>query len=91
MDNSSYHYSLDIKEFAKKNQLKFLFNVPYKSEFNGIEIIFYIEDENINKDAKKVYKKTYEECIRFYEKYLGKINAISLNKKKPKKKNNVFK
>jgi len=91
---TTYHITKDIKEFAKKEQLKFLFNVPYKSDFNGIElifhliknniykeiqknmkemtkkIIFYIDDENTNKNVIKAYLQIYEKFIEFFEKKL---------------------
>ena len=31
LDNAKYHITDKIKKFVKENQLKFLFNIPYKS------------------------------------------------------------
>jgi transposase len=110
LDNASYHLSKEIKEFAKLNKLKFLFNCPYRSEFNAIEIVFnliksnvhkeiykkqkefkeridfFINDPDVNNSIKKVYKKTIENYIDFYETNAGKIKEITFEKKKRKKK-----
>ena len=40
LDNASYHTGKKIKEFVEKNKLKFLFTIPYKSEYNPIELSF---------------------------------------------------
>ena len=109
LDNASYHLSKDVKEFSKKNQIKILFNIPYKSEFNAIEIAFhliknnlykeiptnqkelikrilyYIDDKSINDYIPKVYIKTLETYVKFYEENLHKINFSSLTKKKKKR------
>ena len=42
LDNATYHLSDDIKEFAQLQKLKFLFNLPYKSQFNAIEMVFHL-------------------------------------------------
>jgi len=111
LDNASYHLSKDVKEFSKKNKIKILFNIPYKSEFNAIEIafhliknnlykempsnqkelikriIYYIDDKSINDYIPKVYIKTLETYVKFYEDNLHKINSLSLTKKKRKRNN----
>ena len=50
LDNSSYHLSKQIKEYIKKNKIKFLFNVPYKSNFNAIEMCFHFFKNKIYKE-----------------------------------------
>ena len=52
LDNASYHCTNEIEKFVTENKLKFLFTVPYKSEFNPIELCFnlmknYIYNEEI--------------------------------------------
>ena len=96
--------------------MKFLFNVPYKSEFNGIELVFnlikshlyneihknlkeltdkivlYIDDKDINNNIIKVYKKTFEEYVKFFEANLNVINSLKFenNKNKAKRKNKNY-
>ena len=52
LDNASYHCKNSLEKFLIENKLKFLFTVPYKSEFNPIELCFnlmknYIYNEEI--------------------------------------------
>ena len=116
LDNATYHFSENIKKYAEKEKLKFLFNVPYKSEFNGIELVFnlikshlyneihknlkeltdkivlYIDDKDINNNIIKVYKKTFEEYVKFFEANLNVINSLKFenNKNKAKRKNKNY-
>lgn len=116
LDNATYHYSDNIKKYAQKEKLKFLFNVPYKSDFNGIELVFnliknhlykeihknlkeltnkivlYIDDNEINNNIIKVYKKTYEEYVKFFEENLNVINSVRLdnNTNSEKRKNRKY-
>lgn len=50
MDNASYHLSKKVKSVARKEKLKFLLNVPYKSQFNAIELVFHLIKNNLNKE-----------------------------------------
>ena len=63
-DNAKYHLSKDVKQFLKDQKLKFLFTVPYKSNFNCIELCFNLIK---NKLYKEIYKniKLLEERICF--------------------------
>lgn len=66
LDNASYHCTNSIEKFANENKLKFLFTVPYKSEFNPIELCFnlmknYIYNEEIKNIA--ILKKRIAELI----------------------------
>ena len=57
MDNLKCHYTLELFEFYYNNNLKILFNVPYNSMFNMIEIVFrYIK----NITYKKIYSTKTE-------------------------------
>lgn len=40
LDNAKYHTSSKIEKFAEENNLKFLFTIPYKSQYNCIEYAF---------------------------------------------------
>lgn len=40
LDNLSSHLSLDLFQFYKENGLKIVFNVPYNSPWNMIELVF---------------------------------------------------
>ena len=97
MDNASYHVSKKTKIYYKEAKLKILFNCPYKSDFNAIELVFnliknnlrkeihknqkdyaekivkLINDEIINDNVKKVYKKTLENYLSFYLDNISKI------------------
>lgn len=54
LDNLSSHLTEEMFSFYNKNNLKILFNVPYKSTFNMIEIVF----RNIkNLTYKKLYSR----------------------------------
>lgn len=45
-DNATCHKAKSIKKICKENKLKILTNIPYKSEFNGIEFFFgYFKNE----------------------------------------------
>lgn len=115
LDNATYHCSKDIKKYAKDEKIRILFNVPYKSTFNAIELCFHliknkiykeinanisklenrinflINDEDINKNIKKLYLKTIYNYKEFYENNIEKLRTIEkkknfLNKKRKLKK-----
>ena len=50
MDNAKYHISNEVKSFAKLKKLKILFNCPYQSEFNAIEMAFNLIKVNMYKN-----------------------------------------
>lgn len=50
LDNASYHLSNEIKKYVKNNKLKFFFNVPYKSNFNTIELCFHLMKNQLYKE-----------------------------------------
>jgi transposase len=66
LDNATYHATNDIKKFAKQNQLKFLFTIPYKSQFNCIEYAFNlmkIDIHNTMINTKKELEKKIVDLI----------------------------
>ena len=93
LDNASYHCTNEIEKFATENKLKFLFTVPYKSEFNPIELCFnlmknYIYNEeikNITTLKKRISKLIEDEKVnqnigKIYQHTLkGYLNFISDN------------
>lgn len=115
LDNATYHCSKEIRKFAKKEKLKILFNVPYKSNFNAIELCFHliknrlykeintnidllankisflINDDEINKNIKKLYLKTLINYKDFYENNKEKIKNLRENNKFLQKKRKIKK
>ena len=57
MDNFSSHLTKDLFEFYNEKKLKILFNTPYLSKFNMIELCFR---ELKNKIYKRLYKNIKE-------------------------------
>ncbi len=57
LDNLSAHLTDEMFDFYKKNKMKILFTVPYRSTFNMIENVFR-EIKNIT--YKKLYSNTFE-------------------------------
>jgi transposase len=63
LDNATYNTSKKVKLLIKKKGLKLLFNIPYKSEFNAIEIAFHLIKNNL-----------YNEIISNQSKFIKRIN-----------------
>lgn len=65
LDNASYHLSRDMKKFYKEKKLKILFNCPYKSKFNSIELVFNLIKNKLNKEIFKTQKDYMEriDCL----------------------------
>ena len=73
MDNCTVHFSKNVIELIKKNELNILFTVPYESEFNPIELSFrYIK--NI------IYKKIYSNITDLKDDVLTIIKSKDMNK-----------
>ena len=64
LDNASYHTGKRIKKFVEDNQLKFLFTIPYKSEYNPIELSFNLIKNytysSLNSSLAKLKKQIIE-------------------------------
>lgn len=66
LDNAKIHITENVKQFCKQKHLKFLFIVPYKSQYNAIEYCFNLMKNNIyneNITTIKKLKKRLEELI----------------------------
>lgn len=63
-DNAKYYLSKDVKKFLKDEKLKFLFNVPYRSNFNCIELSFNLIKNKLYKERYK-NKKLLEDRLCF--------------------------
>lgn len=72
LDNASYHLSKQIKEYIKKNKIKFLFNVPYKSNFNAIEMCFHFF-------KNKIYKEIFNNINSLEKRINNLINDDEIN------------
>jgi transposase len=63
-DNATYHKTKDVIELCLKNNLKIITNIPYRSEYNGIEYCFGIFKnlyyKYIFKDKNEQLKKIEE-------------------------------
>lgn len=57
LDNLSCHLTSDLFSFYKDSKLKILFNVPYQSLWNMIELVFRLIK---NKTYKKLYQNIEE-------------------------------
>ena len=62
IDNASIHCNKKTKLFYKTNKINIVFNAPYQSKFNPIEMVFSLLRKKIN---KKVVKSELEirECV----------------------------
>ena len=54
MDNASFHRSLKTIEFAQKEDIdiKLLFSVPYRCDFNPVERVFRLAKYNYAKELE---------------------------------------
>lgn len=77
LDNASFHLTLNMFEIYNKKQLKVLFGVPYKSNFNMTELIFrYIKNYT--------YKKLYNNIELLKNDIKNIINDKKMNDTLPK-------
>ena len=53
IENASIHKTKAIKEFAEKNNMSLVFNVPYSPLLNGIEEIWANAKHNFKKEMLK--------------------------------------
>ena len=77
-DNAKYHLSKEVKKYFKEKKLKFLFNVPYKSNFNCIELCFNLIKNILYKEIYKNIKDLENRiCFLLDDKELNQhINKI---------------
>ena len=81
MDNARIHHSKIFKSYAETINNKILYNVPYMSELNPIEMVFskvksIVHKRNNNSDAKKLCKN-----IKYGFKKITKSNLRGYYKK----------
>ena len=65
MDNLKAHLTLELFELYYNNNLKILFNIPYKSSFNMIEKVF-----------RYIKNLTYKQIFSSQNKFVNKIIEI---------------
>ena len=61
IDNASIHTNKKAKEFYKTNKINIIFNAPYQSKFNPIEMVFSLLRKKLNKRIVKTQKEIEEE------------------------------
>ena len=69
MDNASYHKTKEVIKVYLENKLKIITNIPYQSEFNGIEFFFGF--------FKNMY---YKYLFKNKKEQLDKINELFQSK-----------
>ena len=67
LDNAKYHTTDKIKKFVRENQLKFLFNIPYKSQYNCIEYAFHLMKIEINNTMIRTKKDLKNKIVSVIE------------------------
>ena len=40
LDNLTVHHTVKVKEACEKNNIQLIYNVPYRYDFNPIELVF---------------------------------------------------
>ena len=65
IDNASIHTNKKAKEFYKTNKINIIFNAPYQSKFNPIEMVFSLLRKKLNKRIVKAQKEIEEEIEQF--------------------------
>ena len=66
IDNASIHINKKTINFYKNNNLHIVFNAPYQSKFNPIEMVFSLLRKKLNKKIVKS-KKEIEETIKLFK------------------------
>jgi transposase len=60
IDNASIHSNKKTKNFFKEKKIHIIFNAPYQSKFNPIEMVFSLLRKKINKKIVKTEKEIKE-------------------------------
>lgn len=74
IDNASIHKNKKTNDFYKKNKLHIVYNAPYQSKFNPIEMVFSLLRKKLN---KKIVK-TNEEIKQVIELFIIEIKKEEL-------------
>ena len=85
LDNASYHSVKGIKDFVFEKKLKFFFTIPYKSEYNPIELAFNLIKNHTNNTVNKSLAKLKNQIKSLIndEKInqdINKINKLTMEK-----------
>jgi transposase len=75
IDNASIHKGKKAKELYKNLKLNMVFNAPYQSKFNPIEMVFSLLRKKIN---KKVVKSD-DDIINVVDNFINEIEKETLN------------
>ena len=80
LDNLSSHSTPELFEFYNNNNMKIIFNAPYKSSFNMVELAFrHIKRETYTYLFKIKLKYFYQSTLKEYIKFNDLNNFINLN------------
>ncbi len=79
MDNATIHKSKKFKELIEKLNLKVVYNIPYHSEFNPIEMVFSLLRKEIQKGVNKT-KDDIASIITTFMKDINKNKSETLKK-----------
>ena len=85
LDNAKYHTSDKINKFVKEKKLKFLFSIPYKSQYNCIEYTFHLMKIEIYNTMIRTINELKNKIISLIEdekmnSNMSKINGFTLEK-----------
>ncbi len=81
MDNAKVHTSVKFRQLTEKLQLKIIYNAPYYSKFNPIEMIFSL----LRKEIQKGLNQTKEEIVIIINNFIK-----DMNKNRPETLNKIF-
>lgn len=65
IDNASIHKNKKTKQFYKDDKVHIIFNAPYQSKFNPIEMVFSLLRKKLNKSIVKSSKEINETTTLF--------------------------
>ncbi len=79
IDNASIHKNKKTKQFYKDNKVHVIFNAPYQSKFNPIEMVFSLLRKKLNKSIVKSSNEI-NETINLFIKELKLQTLINIFK-----------
>ena len=79
MDNAIIHKTKIFYNYAKKEKINVLYNVPYHSETNPIETIFSILKNKINRSVNNTREDIIKILVEFKKTYTKSLNKIYNN------------
>jgi len=75
MDNATIHKSKQFNEFKEDKKINVIYNAPYKSELNPIEMLFSL----LRKKIERGIKNNMNDLINIIEKFIEEINKSGKN------------